>query len=122
MQELKKFNWIFSTQVPNDEIELTSDFLIAGEEIVCGYKTSRDVAVFTNKRIVIRDKQGMRGKKIETYTIPYKSINMYSVENAGTFDLSAEVELWTRAGHIKLKFTKGFDISLINKVIASEIL
>ncbi|MFV0519440.1 MAG: PH domain-containing protein [Lachnospirales bacterium] len=121
--EVSNFNWIFSEKVDPYSLGLElNSFLVPGEEIITAYKTVRDVAIFTNKRVVIRDKQGLTGKKIETYTIPYKSINMYSVENAGTLDFTSEVELWTRAGHIKLNFKKDFDINLINNIIAREIL
>ncbi len=121
--ELSQFNWIFSEKVDPNSLGLELDkFLVPNEVVVTAYRTVRDVAIFTNKRVVIRDKQGITGKKVETYTIPYKSINMFSVENGGTFDLTSEVELWTRAGQVKLSFKKDFDINLINKVIASEIL
>ncbi len=121
--EVAQFNWIFSEKVDPNSLGLNLEqFLVPNEVIVTAYRTVRDVAIFTNKRVVIRDKQGLTGKKIETYTIPYKSINMYSVENAGTLDFTSEVALWTRGGLVKLNFKKDFDINLINKVIASEIL
>lgn len=82
----------------------------------------RDSAIFTNKRLIIRDAQGLSGKKIEIYSLPYSSINMWSTENAGTFDLNAEVELWTRAGHIKLNLKKGIDIRKFDNLIANAIL
>ncbi len=123
MSELQNFQWIFSEKVDQNSLGLEFDkFLVPGEQVITAYKTVRDMAIFTNKRVVIRDKQGITGKKIETYTIPYKSINMFSVENSGTFDVTSEVELWTRAGNFKLSFKRDFDIELINKTIAREIL
>ncbi len=122
-QEISNFNWIFSERVDPNSLDLElNKYLVQGEEVVTAYKTIRDVAIFTNKRLIIRDRQGITGKKIETYTIPYKSINMFSVENAGTLDFTSEVELWTKAGHVKLNFKKDFDIHLINSVLAAEIL
>lgn len=113
--------WLFisETSAPKE----VNDVLIPGEEIVIAYKTARDVAVVTNKRIIIADKQGITGKKVEVYTIPFKSINMYSTENAGTFlDVTAELELWTRAGKFKLKLGKGVDIRKLDRIIAQHIL
>lgn len=121
--EVAMFNWMFTEKVNPDELGLDLDqFLVEGEEIVTAYKTVRDIAIFTTKRVVVRDKQGITGKKIETYTIPYKSIHMFSVENAGTFDLTSEVTLWTKSGTIKLNFKKDFDINLVNSIIAKEVL
>ncbi|WP_319466517.1 PH domain-containing protein [uncultured Trichococcus sp.] len=104
--------------IPGD----VNDLLVSGEEAVAAYKTIRDSAIFTNKRLIIRDAQGLSGKKIEIYSLPYSSINMWSTENAGTFDLNAEVELWTRAGHIKVNLKKGIDIRKFDMLIANAIL
>ena len=63
------------------EIDLPSDIssiLIDGEQPFAAYATVRDAAVFTNKRLIIRDSQGITGKKIEMYSLPWSSINMWS--------------------------------------------
>ncbi|MCA0149890.1 MULTISPECIES: PH domain-containing protein [Rossellomorea] len=105
--------------IPDD----VNDLLISGEEAVAAYKTLRDSAIFTNKRLIVRDAQGLTGKKVEIYSLPYSSINMWSTENAGSFlDVNAEVELWTRAGHIKVKLKKGIDVRKFDKLIADALL
>ncbi|NLJ87565.1 MAG: PH domain-containing protein [Epulopiscium sp.] len=82
-------------------------FISQNESIQFAVKTVRDVAVFTDKRILIADKQGLTGKKIEYYSIPYKNIITYSVETAGTFDLDSEIKLILSGGiSIELKFHK----------------
>ena len=63
------------------------------EKIAFAVKTMRDVAVFTDKRILIADKQGLTGKKAEYFTIPYKSIVTYAVEHSGTLDFDSELKL-----------------------------
>ena len=71
----------------------------------------------------MRDAQGLRGKKIEIYSLPYSNINMWSSENAaGIFDFNAELELWTRAGHIKVSLLKGLDVRRLDKLIADCVL
>ena len=114
-------SWTFTQEIaiPDSVDEL----LVEGEVAVCSYKTIRDTATITNRRIIIADAQGLRGKKVEIYTIPFKSINMYSTENASGFlDFNAELELWTRAGHFKINLNKGIDIRKLDKVIAQYIL
>ena len=101
--------WTFSTPcaVPDD----VNDMLISGETPVCAYKTVRDIAVFTNKRLIVRDSQGITGKKVEIYTLPYSSIIMYSTENAGKIlDFNSEIEMWTKAGKIKINLQKVINI------------
>ena len=113
-------NWTFIKEcpIPDDVINL----LIEDEEAIAAYKTIRDSAVFTTKRIIVRDSQGLTGKKIEIYSLPYSSINMWSTENAGTLDFNAEVELWTRAGHIKINLKKGVDVRKFDRLIGQAVL
>ena len=67
--------------------------LIEGESVNLAYKLVRDLIVFTDYRLIIVDKQGVTGKKVDYKTFPYKSISRFSVETAGHFDLDAE--LWS---------------------------
>jgi hypothetical protein len=113
--------WTFNeeTQVPREVTEI----LVDGERAEVAYKTIRDVAVVTNKRLIISDRQGLTGKKVEVYTIPFKSIIMYSSENGGgMLDLNAELELWTKAGKFKLNVNKKVDIRKLDRIIGTYIL
>lgn len=113
--------WTFVSEIPiPDDI---GPILVAGEKPVVAYKTFRDSAVFTTKRLIVRDAQGITGKKVEMYSLPYSAINMWSSENAGRMlDFNAELELWTRAGHIKVKLNKGVDIRRLDHLISSAVL
>lgn len=113
--------WTFNApcEIPNDVLET----LVDGEHPLHAFKTIRDVAIFTNKRIIVRDAQGITGKKVETYSLPYTSIKMYSTENAGKiFDINSEVELWTLIGHIKINLGKNVNIREFDKIISEAIL
>ena len=113
--------WTFITEcpVPQD----VSEMLVPGETAVCAYKTIRDAAIFTNKRLIVRDAQGITGKKVEIYTLPYSSVVMYSTENAGKIlDFNAEVEMWTKVGKVKINLQKGVDIRALDKILATYIL
>ena len=108
------------------EIPVPADvqsLLAQGEQAITSFKTFRDSATFTTKRLIVRDAQGLTGKKVEIYSLPYSAINMWSSENAGKLlDLSAEMELWTRAGHIKIKLNKGVDIRKLDHLISHAVL
>ena len=117
----QSLTWTFISEcpIPGD----VSDMLVNGETAVAAYKTVRDVAVFTSKRLIVKDAQGLTGKKIEIYSLPYSSIVMWSTENAGKLlDLSAEVELWTKAGHVKVKLSKNCDVRKFDILIANATL
>lgn len=119
MTNMLQWTFVSECPIPNG----VEDILINGEEAIAAFKTIRDSAIFTNKRLIVRDAQGITGKKVEIYSLPYSSINMWSTENSGKlFDLNAELELWTRAGHIKINLQKGIDIRRIDRLISSAVL
>lgn len=105
--------------VPDD----VDSLLLSGEVAIAAYKTFRDAAIFTNKRLIVRDAQGLSGKKVEIYSLPWSSIFMWSSENGhGMFNFNSEIELWTKAGHIKVNLHKGLDVRRIDKLIAEAVL
>lgn len=113
--------WILRNEIPIPQD--VQALLVEGEQAVAAFQTFRDSATFTTKRLIVRDAQGMTGKKVEVYSLPYSAINMWSSENAGgILDRDGEIELWTRAGHIKVKLGKGVDVRRIDSLIAWAVL
>ena len=109
---------ISECQIPSD----INNILVNNEEAIAAYKTFRDTAIFTNKRLIIRDAQGLTGTKIEIYSLPYSSILMWSTENAGIVDVNSEVQLWTKMGMIKVKLRKGIDVRRFDSLLANAIM
>jgi hypothetical protein len=91
-----------------------------GEKVEKAYKLIRDMIVFTNRRLILIDKQGMTGKKVEYHSIPYRSITHFSVETAGTFDLDAELKIWISSMQqpIQKQFKKDKSIYDVQKALA----
>jgi hypothetical protein len=94
-----------------------------GEEMQHAYKLTRDVIIFTNRRLILIDKQGMTGKKIEYLSVPYKSIKLFAVETSGTFDLDAELRIWTSGteGSIQKQFSKSANIYEVQALLAEYV-
>lgn len=101
-----------------------SQILAPGEVVEHAYQLIRDYFVFTDKRFVVVDKQGLTGSKIEYHSIPYKSITHFSIETAGTFDLDAELKIWISgtALPIQKQFNKKLSIYEVQSVLASYVL
>ena len=94
-----------------------------GESAVAAFATFRDSAIFTTHRLIIRDAQGLTGKKVEMYSLPYSSIHMWSSENAGNlFDTNSEIALWTKVGYIKVKLGRKIDVRKLDRFIAQQVL
>ena len=85
------------------------------------YKLVRDLFIFTNKRLILVDKQGVTGKKTEYHSIPYKSITHFSIETAGHFDLEAELKIWISgtALPIEKQFNSSLNIYELQQVLAT---
>ena len=100
-----------------------SQILAPGEKVEHAYQLIRDYFVFTDKRFVLVDKQGLTGSKVEYHSIPYRSITHFSVETAGTFDLDAELKIWiTGGGMLQKQFNKRLSIYEVQAVLASYVL
>lgn len=95
--------------------------LAENERIEKSYKLVRDLFIFTNKRLILVDKQGVTGKKTEYHSIPYKSITHFSIETAGHFDLEAELKIWISgtALPIEKQFNSSLNIYELQQVLAT---
>ena len=97
--------------------------LVSGEQIVACYQGLRDYVVFTTKRLIAVNVQGITGKKQDFSSLPYSKIQAFSVETAGVFDLDCELELWfSGLGKVRLEFTGNTDITAICRMIGEKVL
>jgi hypothetical protein len=101
-----------------------SKVLAAGERIEKAYQLIRDLFIFTDKRLILVDKQGVTGSKIEYHSLPYRAITHFSIETGGHFDLDAELKVWVSgsATPFQKKFNKRLSIYEVQSVLASYVL
>lgn len=109
-----------------DPRELEREFapvLFEGEQIESAYKVFRDKWIFTGKRLIILNVQGMTGSKKEYLTIPYKSISQFAVETAGSFDLDSEIKIWigSQTTPYTKDLKKGIDVIGLQQKLAEYI-
>ena len=113
-----------ASEVPAAELQTEfARLLMKDESILCGYRLVRDVFMFTGRRLLLVDKQGLTGKKLEYLSIPYKSITKFSIETAGTFDLDAELKIWVAGSPepVSQKFSKGVDVYKVQTLLAKAV-
>jgi hypothetical protein len=99
--------------------------LAEGESIEIGFKLVRDVFIFTNKRLILVEKQGLTGKKVDYLSIAYKSISRFGIETAGHLDLDAELKIWVSSEtqpSIIRKFNSQVSIYDLQRVLAQHVL
>jgi hypothetical protein len=96
---------------------------VEGEKGFVAFKGMRDYIVFTSKRVIAVNVQGMTGKKKDYTSLPYSKVQAFSVETAGRFDLDAELELWLSGlGRVKFEFKGNTDVAYLNKLVAHYVL
>lgn len=114
-----------ASQISISEIEKNySKLFFDGEIIESGYSLIRDKFIFTNKRLILIDHQGVTGKKIEYHSLPYNKITHFSIETAGHLDLDAELKIWISGNRepIEKQFSKSVDIYEVQSILAKYIL
>lgn len=107
------------TKVPKEVLEL----LVQGEDVVGYYSALRDYVVFTNKRIIACNVQGMTGQKKDFSSLPYSKMQAFSIESSGTFDMDSELTVcYSGLGSIKFDFSANSNVKEIGRTIATYIL
>lgn len=106
-----------------DYAEKVAEILLDDEQVAGSYKSVRDGVVFTDKRIIAVNVQGLTGKKKDFSSLPYSKVVAFSVETGGTFDLDAELELWfSSVGRVRFEFSGRTDVKAIARLIAAHAL
>lgn len=115
-----------ASSVSQEELYKNFGQLLVDQEVIeLGFVLIRDTFMFTNKRLIIVDKQGITGRKVEYLSIAYKSISRFSIETGGTFDLDAELKIWVSGEQqpsIQKQFNKSVNVYEVQKVLASYVL
>ena len=77
-KELTKY-FDFKAEVPTSRLpEYTTEYVRKDEEIFLGYKTHRDHAIFTNKTMILFDRD-IVGTYKKIHMIPYRSISTSAI-------------------------------------------
>ncbi len=107
----------------NDFAGMIEPMFAPGEQIIQTFRGIRDGVVFTNKRIITINVQGLTGKKKDFTSLPYSKIQAYSVESAGVFDLDSELDLWfSGMGRVRFEFVARANVSEICRIISERVL
>ena len=111
-------------KVKDDEFDkVVFELLTDDEKVIGAYQSVRDGILFTNKRIIVINIQGVTGKKKDFTSIPYSKITTYSLESSGVFDIDSELQVFVSGlGRIDFQFVGRTDIKLICKTISEYIL
>ncbi|GJD74314.1 MULTISPECIES: PH domain-containing protein [Methylobacterium] len=112
-----------SDLTPAEVNEQLTGILTQGESVQVAFRILRDLIVFTDRRLILVDKQGLTGRKVSYMTVPYRAITSFSVETAGSFDLDSELAIWVsgRAEPIRKTLKRGANILAIQQAIAASI-
>ena len=105
------FNFYGEVEIPKSLLY----FVSRNEQPLFAVKTVRDAALFTDKKILICDKQGITGKKTEYYAIPYSKIVTY-------FDMDSEIKLFLTGGiEIEMNLLRGKNMDQLLKKVFNVI-
>ncbi|MBQ6735077.1 MAG: PH domain-containing protein [Lachnospiraceae bacterium] len=110
--------------IDNVRDEVTG-LLIEGEEMVSAFKTGRDQLVFTNKRIISVDVQGLTGKKKSFSSLPYSKVQFFTIQTPGFAELYPDSELFMTFANgftAKFEFNGTVDIGKIGRFLSEYVL
>ncbi len=94
----------------------------SSEQVVAAYRLVRDLTVFTTSRLMLIDKQGLTGRKVNYHSIPYRAITQFMVETAGRFDADSELKIWVsgQAAPVEVELSKS-SAQQVQKTLADQL-
>ncbi|HEU0016200.1 MAG TPA: PH domain-containing protein [Longimicrobium sp.] len=97
--------------------------LASDERAEHAFQLIRDQIIFTDRRLLFINKQGVTGRKVEYLSVPYRAITRFSIETAGHFDLDAELKIWVSGAPEPLTqtFNRKLSIYTVQGVLAGYI-
>lgn len=124
MIDFQNASFVKLSKVSNDSVgSALKQLLLPTEKIIGVYKSIRDYVVFTDKRFIAVNVQGLTGKKQDFTSMPYKKVSVFSIETSGVFDLDSELELYfSGVGKVKFEFSGNSDIVEIGRIISEYVL
>ena len=124
MIDFQNASYVKLRRVDNSEADgKLAHLLLEGETLMMSFRGMRDMVVFTSKRIIALNVQGITGKKKDYTSLPYNKVQAWSVETAGTFDLDAELELWfSGLGKVRFEFAGNVDVAYLSKLVGHFVL
>ena len=118
---LAKFS-VVEKIAPEEGRDFYENFLTTGETILLSYRHRRDRVIFTDRKIIAIDIQGVTGKKKEFRIFPYSKISSFSIETAGSLDLDSDLKIWVSGvGVFGVKLGRKIKLSEIGKLLSEQI-
>lgn len=114
-----------ASNMSNEEAQSKYGYILGNnEQIEVSYKLVRDMIIFTNRRLIFVDLQGITGRKVEVKSIPYRSITQFAVETAGHLDFDAELKITVSGqdNEIKKRFNKNVNIYEVQAILTEAII
>ena len=99
--------------------------LVPGEQMLCAFKTIRDQLIFTNKRVISVDVQGLTGTRKSYSSLPYAKVQFFAIQTPSVMELVQDSELilyFANGMHTRFEFKGGVDIGLIGRMISEYVL
>lgn len=109
----------------NEVREEVNGLLLEGESIAAAFKTVRDQLIFTNKRVIAVDVQGITGKRRSFSSLPYSKVQFFSIQTPGFAELVPDSELYLMFSNgysAKFEFKGEVDIGKIGRMISEFVL
>ena len=119
------FDTLMGNASETDAAEIQEELapvMAESEQVIAAFKLIRDFSVFTTKRLILIDKQGLTGRKVNYHSIPYRAITQFIVETAGHFDTDSELKIWVSGqdAPVEIEMSKN-SAQKVQKTLADQI-
>ena len=106
----------------HDSVRLTPH-LVAGESVLAGFVSPTGSILFTDRRIVLVQREHLLEEKVETMSFPYREVRHFSILDSGSDGRRGAIRIWLGAEPqpLHLRANPGTDLGALQRLLADRL-
>lgn len=110
-------------QAPPGQAASLTTHLVPGETVLAAYVAPTGAILFTDRRLLIAQREHLLEARVETSSWPYRSVKHFSIQEGESADSRAAVRIWLgdEAHPLHLRANPGTDLRALQALLADKL-
>lgn len=110
-------------QAPPADAAALTGHLVSGETVHAAYVAPTGAILFTDRRILIAQREHLLEARIETSSWPYRAVRHFSIQEGEAADSRVAVRIWLgdEAQPLHLRGNSGTDLRALQRLLADRL-
>ena len=105
-----------------DAARLTAH-LVEGETVHAAFAAPTEIILFTNRRILLAQREHLLEARIETSSYPYRAVRHFSIQEGKSAESRSALRIWLgdEAQPLHLRANPGTDLRPLQRLLAEQL-